>query len=90
MHVSEITVAISTYLFTTCCTAQERPTTLLKKVVRVLVDGLHDRSPVQIDRPLAERNVHRAERRLISDVVVLMNVKPTLASSSRHLVEHWE
>ena len=49
------------YLFTATSATQEAPTALLEEVVRVLVDSLHDGSPVQVDRPFAERDVDGAK-----------------------------
>ena len=42
-------------------TSQECPATLLEELVRVVIDGLHDGTPVQVDRTLGDRDVNRAK-----------------------------
>jgi hypothetical protein len=42
---------------------QEAPSTLLEEVVRVVVDGLHDSLPVEVDGALGEGNVDGTARR---------------------------
>lgn len=43
-----------TYVF---LSTQEAPSSFLEEVVRIFVDCLHDRLPVEIDRSLGEGNV---------------------------------